>query len=490
MFRSLPVRKLLTYFSCLIIALIAVSIFLYIAIQPPKLPVPKKQDLTLSNITIWNPGSNIIAGQTIKISEGIITDNKQSQLNEFNSICDDCYAMPGLIDAHVHTPPSLAIGNQELFSLLYLQYGVTTVRDLGQFDGSLPKLIKKLKTGKLAGPRMYHCGRIFDGSPVSVPGAILVKGAEDGKRAVIEHASQNVDCIKIYGNLSPDAFKSISEETTRIGLPLIGHTPNAMSFNDIQNFESQHYTGVPYLTKPAPKDRAYRNQDLIDMTSTDIDVVLEVMKTNNISFLPTNANLMSRLTVSDIERFPPSEGFKHLPEFWEIAWPSVVSHPEGKDEIQTELDAQPYAFSFIQKAHERGIDVLVGTDVIMPYVIPGEALHQQLELMSEALGSNEKALQAATYTNGEHINSGKIGKISLNAYADILLFKTDPRNDLGSIKNWDYAIIDGRLYTREDVDAAVDKFDKHFRGSLYSKVMNTAYSFLAGDYEDSEVSKH
>ena len=377
-----------------------------------------------------------------------------------------------------------------MFSLLYLQYGVTTLRDLGQFDDDLPELIDKIDIGKVAGPRMYHCGAILDGDPPSVPGAVLVETAEDGKDSVANHASLGVDCIKVYGNLSAAAFKGVSEAAKRLGLPLIGHTPNAMSFNDIRDFESQHYTGIPYLTKPAPKDWAYKNQDLIDMTPADIDAVLGVMTENNISFLPTNANLISRLTVSDKTRFPPSEGFKHLPEFWEIAWPSVVSHPETDAEIETELEAVPFALSFIRQAHAHGIDVLVGTDVIMPYVIPGESLHQQLKLMSEALGSSDKALQAATQTNAQHIDPGKIGEISVGAYADLLLFKSDPRGDLANVKNWDYAMVDGRLYTREDVDAAVDKSDRHFRSRLYSTIMKIAYGFIASDYEDSEVSKH
>ncbi len=471
-------------------ALIASLGVLYLAIQPPKLVVPERTDLKLGNLTIWNPGSEVVASQTMHISDGLIHKIEPSEPDDTNTICDGCFAMPGLIDAHIHTPPKIAIGNQDLFSLLYLQYGVTSVRDLGQFDDSLPDLIARIAQGKLIGPRMYHCGRILDGDPPSTPGAILVKNFENGKRAVSKHARQNVDCIKIYGNLSLDAFKGVSEAAAQLGLPLVGHTPNRMSFNDIQNFESQHYTGIPYLTKPAPTDWAYKSQDLINMTQDEIDKVLDVMVENNIAFLPTNANLESRLTVSDRERFPPSEGFKHMPEFWEISWPNVVSAPETNAEIQTELSARPYALSFIKKAHEREIDVLVGTDVVLPYVIPGESMHQQLAIMAEALGSSEAALEAATRTNGRRIDAGKIGEIKTGAFADMLLFKTDPRGNLDKLRYWDYAVLDGRLYARADVDAAVKTFDKHFKGPLYSTVTNMAYGFLAGDYENSEVSKH
>ena len=490
MSKQFNLRKILSVFTFAMIAFIVMLGVIYAAIQPPKLLLPQRSDLKLGNLAIWNPGSDVVSAQTLHISDGIITQIDSSKANKGNAVCDGCFAMPGLIDAHVHTPPTIAIGNRELFSLLYLQYGVTSVRDLGQFDDDLPELIGRIDQGKLAGPRMYHCGRIFDGDPPSVPGAILVQNFEEGQRAVSNHALQNVDCIKVYGNLSQDAFEGVSEAVGRLGLPLIGHTPNTMSFNDIQDFESQHYTGIPYLTKPAPIGWAYKSQDLIDMTQVEIDKVLDVMVENNIAFLPTNANLESRLTVSDRERFPPSDGFKHMPDFWEIAWPSIVSAPRTETEIQTEINARSYALSFIQKAHKRDVDVLVGTDVIMPYVIPGEAMHQQVAIMTEALGSSEAALEAATRTNGNRIDAGKIGEIRVGAYADILLFRADPRGDLENIKNWDYIIVSGRLYSRAEVDAAVNAFEKHFKGPFYSTVMNTAYGFLAGDYENSEVNKH
>ncbi len=91
-------------------------------------------------------------------------------------------------DHRIHTPRKLAIGNQELFSLLYLKHGVTAVRDLGQFDDSLPELVDRLNTGELVGPRMYRCGRMLDGNPPSTPGAIEVLSFDEGQRIVAAHA--------------------------------------------------------------------------------------------------------------------------------------------------------------------------------------------------------------------------------------------------------------------------------------------------------------
>ena len=472
-----------------VILLLALA-YVYNAIQAPKLQVPEQLDYVFSNITVWNPGSDIQANQSLYISEGQITDIQPTSSSDLESICEGCFVMPGLIDAHIHTPPKLAVGNQELFSLLYLKYGVTTVRDLGQLDGSVAALKERLNNGKLVGPNMYRCGAILDGAPPFFDSYTVVLNQEDGRKAVQLNAKNGADCTKVYGNISPDALKGAAEESARLDLPLIGHMPRRTSIADVVDFEIQHYTGIPYLNKPAPKDWAYRSQDLIDMTSTEIDDVLSVMVANNISFLPTNANAMSRLTASDTNRFPASEGFSYVPEFWEIAWDSIISHPETEAEIQTELKALPVALSFIRKAHDNGVDVLVGTDVVMPYVIPGESLHQQISLMSRAFGAPEMALKAATLTNGQHIDKGRVGKVTIGAKASLLFFKTDPRGDLTNIQNWDYLMVEGRLYTRDEIDAAVEQYRQHFRGKLYSKVLNVAYRFLAPDNEDSEPRPH
>lgn len=479
-------------FSLLSLGLIFLLVLAYVynAIQAPKLNVPKQAKHVFSNITVWNPGSDIQTEQSLYISDGHITDIKPTSSSDPESICDGCFVMPGLIDAHIHTPPKLAFGNQELFSLLYLKYGVTTVRDLGQLDDSVPKLKARLNSGKLVGPNMYSCGAILDGAPPFFDSYTVVLNQDDGRKAVKENANNGADCIKVYGNITPDALKGVSEEAKRLGLPLTGHTPRGTSLANVADFEVQHYTGIPYLNKPAPKDWAYRSQDLIDMTPAEIGDALSVMVANNISFLPTNANAMSRLTASDKSRYPASDGFSNVPEFWEIAWDTIVSHPETEAEIQTELEAMPVALSFIRKAHDGGVDVLVGTDVVMPYVIPGESLHQQIALMSQALGSPELALQAATLTNGQYIDKGRVGEVAVGTKASLLFFKTDPRGDLSNIPNWDYLMVEGRLYTREEIDVAVEQYRQHFRGKLYSKTLNIAYGFLAPDTEGSESLPH
>ena len=457
--------------------LIAVGILVWL-LMPPSIGVPAQQDHIISNVTIWNPGEAPIANQTIVIEDGKIAQIRDARTDDPAPLCSGCTVMPGLIDAHIHTPPQMALGNQRLFSLLYLHYGVTAVRDLGQLDSSVPKLQKKIARGKIPGPRMYRCGPALDGTPASFQGAVSIKTAAEGRAKVEALAKEGVDCIKVYDKLPAEAFEGIAPTAHKYGIPLVGHTPHSVKLNSISNFEIAHYTGVPYLENAPPEGFAYLSQDLIDMSQEQIDALLALMVQNNISILPTNANQYLRLSVARPDKFPPTEGLKHLPSLWEHVWPNIGSHAKTPDEIATELRAIPAATAFNGQARRAGIDVLAGTDVVMPYVIPGESLLLQIEALSKAFGSDEAALEAATAVNGRHIDEGMIGRIQPGAYADLLLFDHDPRTDLASISNWTFLIADSRLYERDDVDKAVARYDRHFNGAFYSSVINFLHSVL------------
>ena len=102
-----------------------------------------------------------------------------------------------------------------------------------------------------------------------------------------------------------------------------------------------------------------------------------------------------------------------------------------------------------------------------------------MEHTYKGFSSGVRSLATATLTNGQHVDKGRVGKVAIGAKASLLFFKTDPRGDLKNIQNWDYLMVEGRLYTRDEIETAVEQYRQHFRGKLYSKVLNVAYGFLA-----------
>ena len=117
----------------------------------------------------------------------------------------------------------------------------------------------------------------------------------------------------------------------------------------------------------------------------------------------------------------------------------------------------------------------------MPYVIPGESLHLQIGILADAFDGLDAALIAATKINGAHIDPGKVGRIIRGGHADILLLQNDPRETLDAVLHWEYLLVGGRLYARQEIDAAVEKYDRHFNGNFYNSVMHAAYSIFMSE---------
>lgn len=461
----------------------AVVVLAYWLLLPPKLPVATQKDFVVSDVTIINPGTERFSGQTIVVTQGRIADIRPVRPDDPDPLCSGCFAIPGLIDAHVHTPPEIAVGNQELFALLYLAYGVTSVRDVGQSEEGIAEFADRLNTKSLLGPHMYRCGPIIESPPTSWPLAKVVTSAQEARAAVDELADSGVDCIKVYNELTADAYRAIAASAADRDLPLIGHVPHALRLDDLSDFESQHFTGVPYMTRPRPPHGTdFRDEDVQAMGFAEVDRVFSIAKQNGISFTPTLANLSLRLIASDRTRFPPTDAARHLPDYWAGAWNLIAGHPKTEAAIQLRMATQPLIRMLTAKAREKGVDILAGTDTLMPWVIPGEALHLEIEALAQAFGDREAALAAATAVNGRHIDEGNIGVLASGARADILLLENDPLTDLNELRRWQFLFADGRLYTRKDLDGWVERYRVHFKGGYYSAVMGTIVSWVVGDY--------
>jgi adenine deaminase len=118
----------------------------------------------------------------------------------------------------------------------------------------------------------------------------------------------------------------------------------------------------------------------------------------------------------------------------------------------------------------------------MPWVVPGESLHLEIEELRLALGSAEEALAAATTVNGRHLAPGDIGVIAAGSRADVLLVPADPTEDIAALRDWRIVFADGRRYDRATTDAWLERYERHFRGGLYRTVMGTVVAVATGQF--------
>ncbi len=140
------------------------------------------------------------------------------------------YLMPGLWDMHVHFRggDSLVSENRDLLPL-FLQYGVTTVRDAG---GDITPHVLSWRTqiaqGTLAGPRIFTSGPKLDGSTPAWDGSLRIVDSADVAPAFDSLQALGVDYVKTYdGNLTAERYYDLVRMAERRGLRITGHMPLA-----------------------------------------------------------------------------------------------------------------------------------------------------------------------------------------------------------------------------------------------------------------------
>jgi hypothetical protein len=98
----------------------------------------------IAGVTVINPMHGRRAGATLDISSGAIagiSDTAAVPPSEFAG----CFALPGLVDMHVHLPPDNALKLTQGAALLYLLHGVTSIREAGDLDGTAVAAGAKIK---------------------------------------------------------------------------------------------------------------------------------------------------------------------------------------------------------------------------------------------------------------------------------------------------------------------------------------------------------
>jgi hypothetical protein len=118
--------------------------------------------------------------------------------------------------------------------------------------------------------------------------------------------------------------------------------------------------------------------------------------------------------------------------------------------------------SLVGSMRELGVRLLAGSDAMDGDVLPGLALHQELELLVGAGASPLEALQAATREPARYLGEeGTRGTIEVGKRADLLLLDADPLANIANTRRIHALIVGGVLLSaadREKLMAEVVRF--------------------------------
>ena len=423
---------------------------LTVAAWPPVPEIRPPAEIVLENVSVVTPGVARSRHQRLVLRDGRISSVESARVPDE----PERYVLPGLIDMHVHLPPRLAPGLLDLFQLLFLVHGVTTIREVGSLDGAVFEIAHAVGQGSRIGPRVIACGSILDGEPPTLPIAQVVRSRAEGDAVVRDLAARGARCVKVYEGISPDALAGIRSAARQLGLPVVGHLPSALPLAELPLDDVQHlcYTRCG------------------SASPEELEAFVERSATHGVAHTPTLVVFEGQELLASRAAHAEVNPYRLMPRFWrDSVWRPVVETQNR--EILSAMQA------LVRRLHARGVRIHAGTDPIQPFVVPGASLHRELELLVDSGLSVEEALAAATSVAGTSLGVKGLGRIEVGAPADLLVFREDPTRDLAALGALEVVIAGGRRYPIAALRAALEEQRRYFDRTVVDLPLRAAARF-------------
>jgi imidazolonepropionase-like amidohydrolase len=410
--------------------LIAVALLL-----PPPLPGRATSDDTLvvvGGTLIDGTGRAPRPATAIVIRDGVIQEITTAEVSlpaDARRVeARQSWIIPGLIDMHVHY-------QAWWMDALFVRHGVTTVRDVG---ANLEQILAHRRESREPGsthPRLFACGPLLDG-PVPRHGLRIsqVVTTPEGARTVARDLiARQVDCLKVYEQLTPPLVRAIVEEAQKAGIPVTAHlrdTPAAFALEaGVRGLE--HARGFQVCDE--------REEAEVARLVVERGAYLVPTLTVHEGF--------ARLRSPEIELTPLLSA---VPVERRIRWSSTAATAtaERTEAVAWRLAClKRFLGRLTPPARAR---VVAGSDTANPYVVPGISLHRELELLVDSGFSPMEALLAATRTAAEFLGqAGALGTVEPGKAADLVVLANDPLASITATQDIEVVVRAGRVVWRK-----------------------------------------
>ncbi|HEX3482254.1 MAG TPA: amidohydrolase family protein [Kofleriaceae bacterium] len=366
------------------------------------------------------------------------------------------YLMPGLIDAHVHLART-----EDLAILVAL--GVTTVRNMWGAPIHL-EWRDRVARGELPGPAIYTAGPIVDGERPAHPGSLIVRSEADADRAIALHRQLGYDLVKVYSRLAPPVFDRLADGARRAGLPIAGHVPWSVALGhavDAGMRSIEHMTGVVAALQAADapvagrSDGPWRDRDIDHVDEARIAGLVQELAAHHTFMVPTRVVMDAWAPAAEVRDRLAQPEMRWVPRCNRALAEPRPDDAEDLDRARRTLALYDRVLGALDAA---GAPIAAGTDASNPLVVPGFALHRELEHLVGAGLSPLAALQAATRRGAELLGrEGEVGRIAAGMRADLLLLDASPLDDIRNTRRIAGVMARGRYRARGELDAMLER---------------------------------
>jgi imidazolonepropionase-like amidohydrolase len=396
------------------------------------------------------------------------------------------FLVPGFVDAHVHIATEAAIharrdpvlarlpfpadrSYERQILLSFLKAGVTGAAHLGgnaAGDVALLQLRDDIAAGRLAGPQLF-VGKRIDGPaghvsdapekspPASTPDAPTTPA--DGAAAVREAARRGYDFIKPYQFLDRETYRAVVDTAQELHLPTTGHLPEL----GCAVCADRAFAFAHPMTNIAHAEELARYAQSSDLSAADVDALAEAVVRARSGVTPTLITLKTIVQLYRERQVPAvPAGWENLVDpllrrDWQLPRNRYLS---VEFRAQPGMERLPAAYDFARvltrALWKRGVPLTTGTDAVMPGLIYGAALQQEMREL-RAIGMSPLEVLRAASLNARHLFAASAGSgaVRRGQRADLVLLDADPLADIDNAARIAGVFVAGRWLPITRIDA-------------------------------------
>ena len=365
--------------------------------------------------------------------------------------------------------------------LLYVANGVTHVRDLGGPKTRL-SLRAEIEQGDRIGPKLFVASPPINTKDL-LEGAFFelisfhktTRSVDQAERLVKKYAEQGYDAIKTY-HLDMPSYRAVNKLAAELDVPTTGHFPLTMELGELAVTQQNEVAHLEEIVRVLIREFGSIHEQGSDAFFAHVearsDAIIDDLLANDIT---VNSVLWFMENIHD--QFGDLEAALKDVAI-EYANPGLVEGTQDSDQYkvgwlpgynQFEAETKPNTSAY-QKSDEfwraretahhillramvrRGVKIVAGTDSGGNLVVPGFSLHDELASLQRGGMSTSQALASATRVPAELMRSNA-GWIAAGRRADLVLLNKNPLVAIENTKTIESVILNGRVFTREQLDA-------------------------------------
>jgi hypothetical protein len=367
----------------------------------------------------------VIPHTTVIVTDGVIGSiGRMAKLPAGTPVIDGkgAWLVPGLADMHNHVTT-----RDDL--LLLLANGVTTMLNMGEATNAFAGRTRiAVNRGEVPGPQIFTAF-VVDGDPQY--GHFVVR-TPDEARAIVRLAKTNgYSFVKVYTNLSADAFAALADEAKAQGLGVVGHNVAAVGLagqfaagQAMVAHVEEFFTG--FFPEPPADDQ---QAPPADARIAEAITLVQAHGAYVTSDLFTYRTIAAQFGKPDaVKAYLAAPEARYLSPADRMDW-AQSSYQKKAVDLSRRV---AFEARFVKAMADAGVPLIAGGDApSIPGLVPGFALHDEIDAMLGAGLTPWQALSAATRTPGEFIaktvpGAARFGVIAPGYRADLLLVAENP----------------------------------------------------------------